>query len=230
MDRGQTLFHRMVSCHQCEGIKEQFGAETAAREIRRFRKRGAIRSTQLLIENLEASGVAGLTLLDVGGGIGAIHHALLERGVTTATHVDASPEYLAVARAEAERRSHAERVRFVQGDFVEIAGTIPAADIVTLDRVICCYPDMETLSARAGDHARRLVGLVIPRDVWWMRAAVKAVNAVKRLQRSAFRVFVHDPRRIDAALLAHDLTAERRTRTVAWDIVIYRRSNGREAR
>ena len=219
----------MSSCHQCEGIQEQFGAETAAKEIRRFRKTGAVRSTQLLIEHLEASGVSGLTLLDVGGGIGAIHHALLERGVTTATHVDASPDYLAVARDEAERRRHADRVRFVQGDFVEIAGTIPAADIVTLDRVICCYPDMETLAARAGDHAYRLVGIVIPRDVWWMRAAVKAVNAVKRLQRSAFRVYVHDPHRIDAALRALDLTAERHARTLAWDIVIYRRSNGREA-
>ena len=219
----------MVSCHQCEGIKEQFGAETAAREIRRFRKKGAARSTQLLIENLQASGVSGLTLLDVGGGIGALHHELLERGVTTATHVDASPDYLGVAQAEAERRRHADRVQFVHGDFVEIAGTIAAADIVTLDRVICCYPDMETLSARAGDHARRLVGIVIPRDVWWMRAAVKAVNTVKRLQRSAFRVFVHDPRQIDAALEARDLTAERRASTVAWEIVIYRRSNGREA-
>ena len=219
----------MASCHQCEGIQEQFGAETAAKEIRRFRKNGAVRSTQLLIEHLEASGVSGLTLLDVGGGIGAIHHALLERGVTTATHVDASPDYLAVARDEAERRRHADRVRFVQGDFVEIAGTIPAADIVTLDRVICCYPDMETLSARAGDHTHRLLGIVIPRDVWWMRAAVKAVNAVKRLQRSAFRVFVHDPRRIDTALRAHDLTAERRARTLAWDIVIYRRTSGRDA-
>ena len=219
----------MASCHQCEGIKEQFGPETAASEIRRFRKKGAVPSTRLLIENLEASGVSGLTLLDVGGGIGAIHHELLERGVTSATHVDASPAYLAVAEAEAERRQHADRVRFIQGDFVEIAGTIPAADIVTLDRVICCYPDMETLSARAGDHAHRLVGVVIPRDVWWMRAAVKGVNAVKRIQRSAFRVYVHDPRRIDAALRARDLTAERRARTVAWEIVIYRRSNGREA-
>jgi predicted methyltransferase len=219
----------MPSCHQCEGIREQFGPETAAKEIRRFRKKGAVRSTSLLIENLEASGVSGLTLLDVGGGIGAIHHELLERGVTTATHVDASPDYLAVAGAEAERRRHADRVRFVQGDFVEIAGTIPAADIVTLDRVICCYPDMETLSARASDHARRLVGLVYPRDVWWMRVAVKGVNAVMRLKRSSFRVFIHDPRRIDAALRARDLTDERRARTVAWEIVIYRRSNGREA-
>ena len=120
-------------------------------------------------------------------------------------------------------------MQFVQGDFVEIAGTVPAADIVTLDRVICCYPDMETLSARACEHAHRLVGLVYPRDVWWMRIAVKAVNAVKRLQRSAFRVFVHDPHKIDAALRAGDLTAERRAHTVAWEIVIYRRSNGREA-
>lgn len=40
-------------------------------------------------------------------------------------------------------------MRFVHGDFVEIARDVPAADIVALDRVIRCYPDMEAMVARA---------------------------------------------------------------------------------
>ena len=41
---------------------------------------------------------------------------------------------------------------------------IEAADVVTLDRVICCYPDMEALVGRSAERALRLYGLVHPRD------------------------------------------------------------------
>ncbi|UCC73007.1 MAG: methyltransferase domain-containing protein [Gemmatimonadota bacterium] len=80
----------------------------------------------------------GATLLDIGGGVGVIQHELLDAGARGATGVEAVPRYLAAARGEAERRGHAERVDLVLGDFVELAGAIEPADMVTLDRVICC--------------------------------------------------------------------------------------------
>ncbi len=42
------------------------------------------------------------------------------------------------------------------GDFVEVAGSIQPADIVTLDRVICCYPDVERLVGLSSQRATRL--------------------------------------------------------------------------
>lgn len=83
----------MAVCCQCEGLESQFGPETARRELRRFRRRGPNRSTQRLIDGVRAVGVDGASLLDIGGGVGAIHHTLLDAGATNALHVDVSPDY-----------------------------------------------------------------------------------------------------------------------------------------
>ena len=67
----------------------------------------------------------GATFLDIGGGIGAIQHELIDAGVSHATNVDASAPYLDAAREESERRGYAGRVTYLHGDFVELAGSVP---------------------------------------------------------------------------------------------------------
>jgi SAM-dependent methyltransferase len=212
-----------VTCCQCEGIERQFGHKTASRELRRLRKRGPAPTTRMLIDALRQEGVAGASILDVGGGVGAIYHELLASGARDAVHVDVSPDYLSVAREEAERRGHADRVEFVRGDFVEISPVQPESDVVTLDRVICCYPDMERLVALSADKTRRLFGAVYPREAWWMRLFVVAINAVGRLRRTAFRAYLHPPAAIDALLRARGLERRSFRRTLAWEVVVYAR-------
>jgi magnesium-protoporphyrin O-methyltransferase len=216
-----------MSCCIPETIGQQFDSKRARHDLRRFRRRGPIRSTSLLIDELLATGVDGASVLDIGGGIGAIHHALLDAGATSAVHVDLSAEYIAAARDESARRGHADRVRFVQGDFVAVSADLTDADVVTLDRVICCYPDMDVLVARAAGNARRLVGAVYPRDVWWMRLAVTLVNVVCRVRRTTFRVFVHPPALIDEALRQHGFERRALRRTFVWEAVTYRRVDPR---
>ena len=174
-----------MACCQCEGIERQFGSRTAERELKRFRRRGAKESTRLLLREIteRITRVPSATLLDIGGGIGAIHHVLLDARVREATQVDISPEYLNVARREATARGHIDLVRFIRGDFVELAPTLPSADVVTLDRVICCYPDMEQLVSHAAEKTHHLLGAVYPRDVWWVRLGVGLVNRLTQLRR-----------------------------------------------
>jgi hypothetical protein len=88
--------------------------------------------------------------------VGAIHHELLAGRVSRAVHVDASTAHLAAAREETERRRHGGRVEFVRGDFVAIAHEMATAEVVTLDRVICCYHDMEPHPANPVEVARRV--------------------------------------------------------------------------
>ena len=210
-----------MSCCAPKEIERQFGSDTAKGDLRRFRRRGPIRSTRLLIDDLRKAGVAGMSVLDIGGGIGAIHHALLDAGAVDAMHVDLSPEYIAAAREEAARRGHADRVRFVHGDFVTVSADLPSADVLTLDRVICCYPDMELLVGRAAEKARKLVGAVYPRDVWWVRLGVRLGNVVRRIRRTAFRVFVYRPAAIDDALRRHGFERRTQRRTFLWEVVTY---------
>jgi magnesium-protoporphyrin O-methyltransferase len=191
--------------------------------LRRFRRRGPIRSTQLLIDGLRGAGVGGASLIDIGGGVGAIHHTLLDAGAASAAQVDISPEYNKAARDEAARRGHGDRVSFIHGDFVQLAAELPDADIVTLDRVICCYPDMPALVGAAADRARRLIGAVYPPDTWWTRIGVRAVNALMRLRRSEFRVYMHSPSDIDDVLQRRGFDCVTRRRTMLWQIAIYER-------
>jgi SAM-dependent methyltransferase len=217
----------VVCCCPREGIEREFGAKAAKRDLRRYRRRGPIRTTRLLLDALldalRTEGVDDASLLDIGGGVGAVHHELLDAGASEAVQVDVSPDYLAAAREEAARRGHAGRVRFVRGDFVALADEAGAADVVTLDRVICCYPDMERLVAASAAKARRLYGAVYPRQVWWVRAALTTVNALMRLRRSPFRVYLHPPSAIEAVLRAHGLNRRLARHTVAWTVAVYAR-------
>ena len=216
-----------MTCSQCVGVEQQFDRAEAERARRRFRRRGPDRSTRLLIDALRAAlstrESAETLLLDIGGGVGAIHHELLDGPVRRAIHVDASPAYIAVASEESERRGHHGRVDFVSGDFVVAADSVPAADVVTLDRVICCYHDMQALVSQAGSKATRLFGAVYPRQAAWMRVGIASINLIQRIRQRTFRVFLHDPGSIDLVLRAAGLERLSMRRTLGWEVVVYGR-------
>jgi hypothetical protein len=97
------------------------------------------------------------------------------------------------------------------------------ADIVTLDRVICCYHDMPALVGRSAALAQRLYGVVFPRDAWWMRAAVRAANALLWLQGTPFRTFAHRRAAVDAVARQHDLAPRFARNVGVWQVVVYAR-------
>jgi len=106
---------------------------------------------------------------------------------------------------------------------VEMAPRIEPHDIVTLDRVICCYHALEALVGLSALRAGRLYGLVHPRDTWWIRAAVPVQNTVFRLFRNPFRIFVHATTAVDAIVRRHGLRLRFSRRTPFWQIVVYAR-------
>ena len=216
-----------MSCRQCEGIESQFNQAEARKSLRRLRRRGPDRSTVLLIDALRqatgANGARAEVLLDIGAGVGAIHHELLEDRVERAVHIDASSAHLSAARDETERRGHSGRVDFLNGDFVAIAASVAPADLVTLDRVICCYHDMPRLVRLSADKALRLYGAVYPRPTLWMRMGIPMINALQHLKRSEFRVYLHAPAAIDSVLTGAGLRRRSLHRTLAWEVVVYER-------
>ncbi len=212
---------------QCEGIEQCFNSRRVTNDLESYRTRGLARSTRLLIEALRAQGVEGLTLLDIGGGVGGIIHALLRAGAREATDVDASTAYLAAAREEAARQGMADRITFAHGDFVALAPSLPAADIVTLDRVICCYDDMPALVKLSAERAEKLYGVVYPRDTWWIRLYIRLENVIQRIRRAPMRFFVHPTAAVEARIRAQGL--ERRFYKTAgpWQVVVYARAQPR---
>ena len=196
----------------------------AASDLRTYRAKGPAPWTRTLIDALKAEGVEGATLLDIGGGIGTIEHELLDAGVASATSVEASAAYLDAAREEGIRRGHDGRVTYVHGDFVDLAGSVPPADIVTLDRVINVYPDWERLVGLSARRAQRLYGLVYPRNKGSVRFVISAMNLVLRLLRKPVRASVHPADAIDRIARENGLShLFRRNVGQLWQVVVYRR-------
>jgi 2-polyprenyl-3-methyl-5-hydroxy-6-metoxy-1,4-benzoquinol methylase len=206
----------------CAG-EEKFNREVAERDLRRYRRHGADATTQLILAELRRSSLEGQRLLDVGGGIGVIGRELAGKGVAAATLVEASPAYLEVARREVESQYGSRPTQFILGDFAMIADNLPDADVVTLDRVVCCYPDALVLLRQAAARARRVLAFTYPRDRWYVRIVVALKNLWRRLTGKSFRTFVHPPHLMDATLEAAGLVCDAQQRTLVWALAVYRR-------
>lgn len=163
-------------------------------------------------------------MLDIGAGVGAVHLSLLEFGAAAAVDVDASSAYVGAAREEAARRGLSERVRHEVGDFVALAPSVEAADLVALDRVVCCYSDMAALVSLSAERARRRYGVVYPRDAAWIRFGFSVANALARLFRSRTRIYVHRTAAVDGLVRAAGLAPRASRTNIFWQMVVYERA------
>ena len=215
-----------MSCCGAPGCERIFDRKHATRELRNYHRNGPIKTTQALIHSVLRGSVKDSTLLDIGGGVGAIQYDLLNAGARTAVSVDASPAFEAAARGEAERQGFSGRIQYEAGDFVELADRIAPADIVTLDRVVCCYPNMEGLVRLSVQHSRRIYGLVYPRDRRMTRVVIRVQNFFRGLFRNPFRSFVHSVEAMDGLISAAGFTLRQRVRTFVWEVSVWEKSVG----
>ena len=212
-----------MPCNCCEMENNTFGEDEAKANLKYYRKRGPANQTKLILEAIRSLKLKDVALLDIGGGIGTIHHELLKDVVSEATHVDASSAYLKIATEEAKRLGHSEQVKFIHADFTDVADELPKVDIVTLDRVVCCYPNMRALLKAASSKSRTAIALTYPRDVWWTRAAVKVANFFQGLGKDPFRVFVHSVSEMEALLNSEGLRKVSTKRLLVWEMSLYQR-------
>ncbi len=213
-----------MPCNCCEITGNAFGEQEAKSQLRQYRKKGPAKQTQYILEAIRSLHLKDIDLLDIGGGIGAIHHELLEDAAGTATHVDASSAYLREAKSEAARLGHTERVKFIHADFTDVEANLPEADVVTLDRVVCCYPDFHRLLGAAARHSRRALALTYPRDAWYLRIAWPLMNFFQRMRKDPFRVFLHPISEMDALLRKEGFQRVILRRLFVWEMAFYQRA------
>jgi Methyltransferase domain len=180
-----------VSCPCCrpEAYGAVFSERSARRALRRYRRRGLDRLSSRIVRVLRDQGASG-TVLEAGGGIGALGVELLEEGAERATNVELSPEYEAAAAELVRERGLEARVERRIGDFVT-DDEVGSADAVVMNRVVCCYPNYEALLGTAADRARRLLVFSFPRENVLVRAAFGVMNLWLRFTGNDFRGFVH---------------------------------------
>ena len=187
-------------------------------EARRYRRSGLDGTSRRIVEFLKAQGVEGRSLLEVGGGIGAIQIELLKAGATRAISVELTPTYEAVAIELLREAGLTDRVERKVMDFAEANGQVESADIVVMNRVICCYPDMPRLAGAAADHTRQVLVMSFPRASWWMKLGLGVANVILRLTRRQFHIFAHPPAQIYATSRRHGLAQVLDQRGVLWTV------------
>ena len=211
-------------CCSPKGYRWVFSERSARSEARRYRRKGLDATSRRIFEFLKGQGVDGRTVLEVGGGIGAIQIELLKAGAARAVSVELTPTYEEEATALLREAGLAERVERRVADFATAGAAVEGADIVIMNRVICCYPDMPRLAGAASDHARQLLVMSFPRRTWWMRIGLGMANAMFRVMRREFQIFLHPPKRILATSEEHGLRTVLDDSGVFWTVAALRRA------
>lgn len=212
-----------MGCHcHCAAAAAHFDARRARADRARYKRHGPDVSTRLLLEELRPVTRPGDTLLDVGGGIGILGLELDRAGLREVVLVEAAAPYLEIARDLRAQSGTPTPFRTLAGDFTAIKPP-PPADIVTLDRVVCCYPDFVALLRAATTSAGRVLALSFPRDRWYVRVVFWLENLVRRLRRDSFRTFVHPPPAMADLLAGAGWQRRGQRSTLAWCIECWHR-------
>lgn len=213
----------MTDCCSPKGYRTMFSPRSARSEAKRYRRSGLDPLSRRVARVVREFGVTGRTILEVGGGIGAIEIDLVTAGAAGAVNVELTPTYEESAMELLHEAGLTDRVERRIGDFAETSAEIPMADIVILNRVLCCYPDMPRLAAAAAQHARTLLVLTFPTGRWWIRSGLALANLGFRLFRVEFHIFTHAPARIVAEAERHGLRARISRRGLVWQMVALER-------
>jgi magnesium-protoporphyrin O-methyltransferase len=207
----------------CQAIDAHFERRKVAGKLQQLELHGPPAETRLLLAALTQAGVRGLTVLDIGAGAGLVADQLLKAGATHATLVDISAAYLEAARRRLAASGFADRSALHQGDLTALGAALASADVVTLDKVICCYPDMNALVRESALKARRFYAASYPRERRLLRLLFWIENTVRRLRGDAFRTFVHSTRKIESQLKQAGFVLQAVRQTFAWRIVLFER-------
>jgi 2-polyprenyl-3-methyl-5-hydroxy-6-metoxy-1,4-benzoquinol methylase len=205
-------------CCNARGCDRLFNERFARRMAKRYRKRGLDKTSRRMVAFLEARGLEGATVLEVGGGVGEIQIELLERGAARTMNLELSPGYDEVAaQLLCEHGLEGRAERRLQDIAVEPESVEPA-DVVVLHRVVCCYSDYERLLAAVAEHARHAVVFSYPPRNVMSRAWVAGANVVLRIMRREYRTFAHPPRAMLDVLERRGLQKTFAGRSLVWQV------------
>jgi SAM-dependent methyltransferase len=209
---------------QAKKIAETFD-DLAHDRCCKYKSKGLTPSTEVLLDFLTRSGLAGKTVLDIGCGTGFFALESLKHGASSCVGVDLSSAAIQEANEFAKESGLQDRARF---EVANAASTQhPASDIVVMDKVLCCYPDADALLKTASDSSNELLGFVVPRDEGLikplMRCGIALINLVDRLRRTGFRVFLHPLNGVDRFLVQNGFQQANKATSRFWLVFLYKR-------
>ena len=196
----------------------------ARRAAERYRSRGVGQTERHILSFLSAGGIDGATVLEIGGGVGEVQLELLKLGAARTVNLELSPGYDGDAASLASESGFEGRMERRLLDIAANPDDVEAADVVVLNRVVCCYPDYVRLLGSAADHARRLLVFTYPPRNAVSRFILGAENLRFRLQRKEFRTFAHPPARMLEVVESRGLRQAYAHRPLVWQVAGFERA------
>lgn len=209
-------------CSLPRGYDKLFGEKTARRDLKRYRRKGLDDTARQIVEFLRGRGVEGLSVLEIGGGVGALEAELLKSGAARAVNYELSPSYEESACELWREVGVEDRAEYRVGDVTQ--NEVPAADAVVMHKVVCCYPDAEALVGAAAERAGRYLVMSFPRERRLTRIGFGGLNLVARLLRWEYRSFIHPVSEIIGAAERRGLKQVEEHRGLIWQVVALERA------
>src|SRR2546427_7409624 len=191
----------------------------------KYKSKGLTASTEVLLRLLTENGLVGKAVLNIGCGTGFFALETVRQGASYCIGVDLSSAAIHEANEFAIESGLQDRARF---EVADAASTQHAADIVVMDKVLCCYPDADSLLKTASASSNRLLGFVVPRDEGLMRPLMRIgtglINLVERIRKTGFRLYLHPLRSLNRLLVDNGFQQSSKANSRFWLVFLYTRA------
>lgn len=222
--QSKAYYRCVPSCCRSALCEEMFTAREARKVLRRYRKKGLSKFDRQMVASVPTDTLDGARVLEIGGGIGTIQAELLAGGADRGEIIELVSAYEPYAQELARDKGIENRSTFRIADVLEGPETIAPADVVILNRVVCCSPDGVRLTGAAARLADRMLLLSYPRDRVLVRIGGRMLNFVLWIMKRSFRVFLHPRESLYAAAQAEGFVIAETGQAFAWEFAAFRRT------
>lgn len=201
----------------------RFFTRWSKKYAKQYKKRGLAKEQRFLLEGIKKEPIQSRTILDIGCGVGALHHVLLREGAARSIGVDIADGMVRQAEQFSREFNLQDRTEYRTGDFVRLADSIGESDVTMLDKVVCCYENLEGLLETSTKKTRHILALTHPRENLLLKVVFQTQIALAKLFRWKFRPFWHDWVVMKASIIARGFEPIYENSTIAWQVVVFRR-------
>lgn len=212
-----------MTCQHCCGAEAVFDNKTAKKNAIRYKRKGPNKTTKRLLQILSPLTNTTSSLLDIGGGVGVIQHEFIKLTNGNTTDVDASLEYIEQAKKIAEENDTKDQMCFIYADFVDIHSTVEVHDIVTMEKVVCCYPDIDKLLIESTAKADQYFAFVYPIKNILSQTFFFTGNLYMTIKKNPFRIFLHDEKKMIKSIEDQGFELLKKSNVFPWKIAVLKR-------
>ncbi len=201
-----------------------FDKQYALSELKRYNKKGMRKETKMLFDALKTLS-AKRSVTEIGSGIGILAINLTKTGVSKYTGTELSQFSLETAKKLVEEENLQKKITFIPQNLIENPKSLKPSSIILSDKVICCYPDMESFMHTTLSKAKKYYAIVHPKENIFTKTGSYIANRLLQFtKRKGFKTYIHSTKRIQEIISSYGFNKIFHGQTFIWEIFVYEKS------